>query len=171
MRVCVKEGGERREWNTSRKDARASIPTYVWMKCTVQSARSSTHMPLTKPCLWQWWNPSPSLRFLSVATLSPPLKSVEEVRGRKLQLSSQFTSVSCLRPPFCSPPKPPAAYYATSNSGSQKRKGNNICSVWLFPLECGCKQKKRQNWKAPSFRAKQMPSDKFWLTPAHLWSL
>lgn len=38
------------------------------------------------------------MRFLFVTTLSPPLKSVEEVRGRKPQLSSQFRSVSCLHP-------------------------------------------------------------------------
>lgn len=63
-----------------------------------ESAFSFTFIPLGKPCLWQWRNPLPSLRFLSVATVSPPLKSVEEVRGRKPKLSSQFRSVSCLHP-------------------------------------------------------------------------
>lgn len=63
-----------------------------------ESAFSFTFIPLSKPCLWQWRNPLPSLRFLPVATVSPPLKSVEEVRGRKPKLSSQFRSVSCLHP-------------------------------------------------------------------------
>lgn len=102
-----------------------------------RSALSCTHMPLTKPCLWRWWNPSPSLRFLSVATLSPPLKSVEEARGRKLQLSSQFTSVSCLRPrcpPFALCPNHQQRIMQHQNQGH--RKGKEIisvpsgCSLW-----------------------------------------
>lgn len=99
--VCVKERerGEQGEWNINRsRKNHANVSMHVWMNCTAQIALSCTHIALTKSCFGNDEIPRRLWGFFFVTTLSPPLKSVDEVRARKPQLSSQFRSVSCFHP-------------------------------------------------------------------------
>lgn len=97
-----------------------------------ESALLFTHNALSKACLWQWRKPPCRLSgFLPVATLSPPLKSEEEVRERK-NLSCHHSLHQCP----ASTPLLPSTQTSSSVLRNVKKRGHR-------DIQRGIKEDKR----------------------------